>query len=234
MLKAAAERGWIDEAPRSRRNAHGFRARRRRHHHHLFRQRLFTEPPIDVGVLILAGGEATRLPNKLQLAAGLTPMIVRVYDNVAGGETFVSCKSTFPADVDALLPCPMVVDRWPLRGPLAGMLSTMQEMRSRWVFAVAGDAPFTDRGFIERLAALRQPGDEAVVPRHCGRIEPLAALYDRQAFLRAGLPVLRAGAGALRIVIDALAARYVAIDEERTFTNVNTPADYAALREVLT
>ena len=53
-------------------------------------------------------------------------MIVRVYRNVsAGRETFVSCKGTFPAEIDALLPCPMVVDRWPLRGPLAGMLSTM-------------------------------------------------------------------------------------------------------------
>ncbi len=185
-------------------------------------------------MLILAGGEATRLPNKLQLAAGLTPMIVRVYDNLAGGETFISCNSTFPADIDVLLPCPMVVDRWPLRGPLAGMLSAMQEMRSRWVFAAAGDAPYLIRGFIDRLSALRRSGDEAVVPRHHGRIEPLAALYDREAFVRTALPILRAGTGALRVVIDSLAARYVDIDDERLFTNVNTPADYAAIREVLT
>jgi molybdopterin-guanine dinucleotide biosynthesis protein A len=191
-------------------------------------------PLVEVGVLILAGGQATRLPNKLELDAGRLPMIARVYQNVsAGRETVISCKGTFPAEIDALLPCPMVVDRWPLRGPLAGMLSTMQVMRSRYVFAVAGDAPFVTSAFIERLAASIRPGDEAVVPRHASGIEPLAAIYSRTAFLRAGIPLLMAGKGALRLVIDALATNYVTVaDDERVFTNVNTPADYAALQGV--
>lgn len=181
------------------------------------------------------------MPGKLQLDAGDVPLIVRVYRNVAfrGGaaaqtETYISCKGTFPAPIDALLPCPMVVDRWPLRGPLAGLLSTMAQMRSPLVFAVAGDAPFIDRSFIERLAAHWQPGDEAIVPRHADRIEPLAAIYDRRAFLDAGLPLLRSGHGALRGVIDALTARFVTIDDDLVFSNVNTPAEYAAVREVLT
>jgi molybdopterin-guanine dinucleotide biosynthesis protein A len=192
-------------------------------------------PSPAIGVLILAGGQATRLPNKLELAAGALPMIARVYRNVsAGREAFVSCKGTFPAEIDALLPCPMVVDRWPLRGPLAGILSTMDEMRSPYVFAVAGDAPFVTSAFIERLAGRLRPGDEAVVPRHGGQIEPLAALYDRRAYLRAGLPVLLAGKGALRLVLDSLVTNYVDMEEdERIFANVNTPADYAAIHEVL-
>jgi molybdopterin-guanine dinucleotide biosynthesis protein A len=108
-------------------------------------------------------------------------------------------------------------------------------MRSPYVFAVAADAPFIDAAFIARLAAHWQPGDEALVPWHAGRLEPLAAIYDRAAFVRIGLPLLRAGQGALRAVIAALATRYVTIDDgERIFTNINTPADYAALREVLT
>jgi molybdopterin-guanine dinucleotide biosynthesis protein A len=163
-------------------------------------------------------------------------MIARVYRNVsADRETFISCKGTFPADIDALLPCPMVVDSWPLRGPLAGMLSTLTEMRSRFVFAVAGDAPFVTSAFIDRLAAHLRPGDEAVVPRHPGGIEPLAAIYDRRAFLRAGLPLLVAGTGALRCVIDALATNFVPFEDgERVFSNVNTPAEYAAVHKVLT
>jgi molybdopterin-guanine dinucleotide biosynthesis protein A len=172
----------------------------------------------------------------MQLATGEFPLIVRVFRNVAGGgETFVSCKATFPAPVDALLPCPMVVDRWPLRGPLAGMLSTMQEMRSPYVFAVAGDAPFIDRAFIDALVDQRRPGDEAVVPKRGTRLEPLAALYDRRAFLRVGWPLLRAGIGTLAAVIDGLAARIIPFDEDApVFANINTPADYAALREALT
>jgi molybdenum cofactor guanylyltransferase len=190
----------------------------------------------DIGVLILAGGEATRLPNKLALDAGQMPMIARVFRNVSvGRETFIACKGTFPAAIDELLPCPMVVDRWPLRGPLAGMLSTMAEMRSRYVFAVAGDAPFVTSAFIDRLAEHIRPGVQAVVPTHGDRIEPLAAIYERQAFLRTGMPLLLAGKGALRLVIDPLAATFVTVnDDERVFANVNTPADYAAVSEVLT
>jgi molybdopterin-guanine dinucleotide biosynthesis protein A len=191
--------------------------------------------PSDVGVLILAGGQATRLPNKLELDAGRVPMIVRVYRNVSPGrETMISCKATFPAEIDAQLPCPMVVDRWPLRGPLAGILSTLAEMRSAYVFAVAGDAPFVTAAFIGQLAANIRPGDEAVVPRHRGGIEPLAAIYDRAAFVRVGTPLLFAGKGALRLVIDGLSTNYVTVeDNERVFTNVNTPAEYAAVHEVL-
>jgi molybdopterin-guanine dinucleotide biosynthesis protein A len=189
----------------------------------------------DLGVLILAGGEATRLPNKLALDAGEIPMIVRVFRNVVGNwPVYVSCKETFAPGIDALLDAPMVVDRWPLRGPLSGLISTMNEMHTRYVFAVAGDAPFVDAAFITHLASNIQAGDEAVVPKHDGGIEPLAAVYEREAFLREGLPLLRDGKNSLRGVIDKLKARYVSVDDERLFVNVNTPQEYAAALSLIT
>lgn len=192
----------------------------------------------QIGVVILGGGEATRLPGKLALDAGSVPMIARVYRNVSRSrETFVSCKATFPDELDALLPCPMVVDRWSMRGPLAGMISAMSQMTAPFVFAVAGDAPFIDAAFIDQLAGQLEPGDEAIVPVHGenGRrqLEPLAAIYGRFAFLREAIPVLREGNGALRIVIERLRARYVSVTDERIFANVNTPDDYERLRTQL-
>ncbi|MEA2665323.1 MAG: molybdenum cofactor guanylyltransferase [Candidatus Eremiobacteraeota bacterium] len=200
-----------------------------------------------IGICILAGGEATRLPGKLFLAAGDVPMLVRVYRNVSPGrETWISTKGALPAEIDAALAAPMVVDRWTRRGPLSGLLSTMSEMRTEWVFACAGDAPFVDAAFVDRLAvhvadtadATGGAGLEAVVPAHdqAGRrIEPLAALYRREAFLREGLPVLLGGDGALRLVIDRLRTKFVPVPEdERALANVNTPQDYAALRPALT
>jgi molybdopterin-guanine dinucleotide biosynthesis protein A len=193
----------------------------------------------EVGVLILAGGEATRLPGKLTLAAGEVPMLVRVYRNVSPGrETYISCKGGFPPEIDALLPCPMVVDNWRLRGPIGGLLSTLSAMSSPLVFAVAGDAPLIDSTFIDRLTREWIEGDEAVVPFHhvAGkvRMEPLAAIYDRRAFLREGYDVLASDEGALRAVIDRLQTRMVHIEEAQIFTNVNTPADYENLRAILT
>jgi molybdopterin-guanine dinucleotide biosynthesis protein A len=113
----------------------------------------------------------------------------------------------------------------------------MSEMRAPWVFAVAGDAPFIDAAFIDRLEALIRPGDEAIVPRRtrdgAARIEPLAALYLREAFIREGLPVLSGGSGAMHETVARLKTRYVEIgaDDEKLFANVNTPEDYAAARQ---
>ena len=193
----------------------------------------------SVGILILAGGEATRLPGKLGLPAGDVPLVARVYRNFVrpARETCVAANRTFAPEIDALLPVPIVIDRWSGRGPLGGMLTTMARMRSRFVFAVAGDAPFVTAELLERLLAELGPGDEAVVPEHERdgerALEPLAALYDRIAFLREGLPVLRAGRGALTRVIGRLNARFVRVESGRAFTNVNTPSDYTALLGLL-
>lgn len=195
------------------------------------------EPP---GILILAGGEATRLPGKLLLAVGDSaademPMLVRVLRNMRDAqprEIVISGKSSFPPDVDALLDAPLVIDRWPGRGPLAGILTAFAQMRSRYVFVVAGDAPNLTAAFANELATRIRVGDEAIVPEHPerGGIEPLAAIYDRLAFLREGLPVLRSGGGALRRVVERLRVRHVPVDDRRIFANINTPADYAATR----
>jgi molybdopterin-guanine dinucleotide biosynthesis protein A len=191
-----------------------------------------------VTVIVLAGGEATRLPGKLFMDAGDLPLLVRVYRNVcAGRATIVSCKGALPYEIDMLIDAPAVVDRWPMRGPLSGLLSTMSEARTPWVFAVAGDAPFVDAAFIDRLEARIEPGDEAIVPRRMREgkptIEPLAALYERDAFLREGLPVLSGGHGKLGMVVDRLKARFIDIDDDRIFANVNTPDEYDAIRNVL-
>jgi len=188
-------------------------------------------------VCILAGGEATRLPGKLALEVGDVPMLVRVYRNVSPGrDTWLSTKGPLPDTIAAHLDAPQVIDRWPLRGPLSGLLSTFSEMRAEWVFAVAGDAPFVDAAFIERLESDASPLVDAVVPMHddgAHRIEPLAALYRREAFLREGMPVLLGGDGALRLVIDRLRTRFVPVRDARALANVNTPDDYATLRETL-
>jgi molybdopterin-guanine dinucleotide biosynthesis protein A len=196
------------------------------------------EPAPSVTAIVLAGGEATRLPGKLFMDAGDLPLLVRVYRNVCTGrETLISCKGALPYEIDMLIDAPAVVDRWPMRGPLSGLLSTMSEAHTPWVFAVAGDAPFVDALLIDALVARIQPGDEAVVPRRmrAGKsdIEPLAALYERNAFLREGLPVLSGGHGSLRMVIDRLKTRFVDIEDERIFANINTLAEFDAVREVL-
>jgi molybdopterin-guanine dinucleotide biosynthesis protein A len=190
---------------------------------------------MDTGItiVIVAGGDATRLPGKLSLDAGGVPLLERVYRNVAGARPTIVAARDLAPELAAALAVPVVGERGPKRGPLGGLLAALETVRTDWAFAVAGDAPYVDAAFVDRLAALRATGDEAVVPRHAdGLVEPLAALYARDPFLRAGAAVL-AGSGALHAVAARLRTRYVSVEDPRIFTNVNTPEDYQALRASL-
>ena len=180
----------------------------------------------EITVVIVAGGNATRLPGKLALDAGGVPLLVRVHRNVAPGRPVIVAAPDLAAELAVQIDAPVVGERGPKRGPLGGLLAAFAAIRTPWAFAVAGDAPFVDAAWIDRLAAAREPGDEAVVPRHAdGHVEPLAALYDVAAYLREGGAELEAS-GALHKVAARLRTRYVEVDDPRIFANINTPEDY--------
>lgn len=180
-----------------------------------------------VTVVLLAGGEATRLPGKLERSGGGEPLVVRAFERFRDAfPVVVSAKATFAPGIDARLACPVVVDRWTRRGPLAGILSALAAVRTPFVFVVAADLPDAGVDVVRTLIAARADGDEAVVPEHERRREPLCALYERAAFERAALPVLRGGSAAVRDVLAALRVRTVAMPAG-LFTNINTRADWA-------
>lgn len=183
----------------------------------------------DITVILVAGGNATRLPGKLALDAGGVPLLVRVYHNVAAGRPAVIAAPDLAPELARAIDAPCIGERGPKRGPLGGLLAALAAVRTPWAFAVAGDAPFVDATFVDRLAAARQPNDEAIVPRHpSGQVEPLAALYNVAAYQRVGPTVLNETA-ALRDVVARLQTRYIPVDDPRIFANVNTPADYEAM-----
>jgi molybdopterin-guanine dinucleotide biosynthesis protein A len=177
-------------------------------------------------IIVLAGGEARRFPGKLEHPVDGQPMVVRLVERLraTGWPVYIGGKGSFSPAVDARLEAPLVIDRYPRGGPLSALLSACTAIRANRVFALAADQPRLDAGVLERLAAAWRPGDEAVVPEHDGRIEPLAALYGRLAILREGFALRRAGANAMRDLVARIAARFVAFDSIY-FHNVNRIAD---------
>ena len=179
----------------------------------------------EAAIVILAGGAATRFPGKLEREIDGTPMLLRVYERVRGARPiYIAGKGGFSGEIDARLDCPLIVDRWPGRGPLAALVSACGEIDARSVFAVAADLPNVDAHLLDELERARAAGDEAVVPEHDGAIEPLAALYDRAAVLERGSALLAQGRSSMRDLLATLAVRYLPASGER-FVNVNTPAD---------
>lgn len=181
----------------------------------------------DVTVVLLAGGEATRLPGKLERADAGDPLIVRAYGRFAPHfPIVVSANATFAREIDARIACPIVVDRWSRRGPLAGMLSAFAAVRTRFACVVAADLPDVDADLLRTLIEACEVGDDAVVPEHEGGIEPLCALYDRIAFEPVALAELRAGRAAVRDALSHLHVRAVPLPGRR-FANINSHADWA-------
>jgi molybdenum cofactor guanylyltransferase len=180
-----------------------------------------------LAVVILAGGEARRLPGKLELDAGGVPLLVRVYRNVRDtGPVYISASRTFSKAIDAALECPVIIDRWPGRGPLAALYTTFEYVREPRVFVVAGDAPFVTAAVADELLRAWEPELQAAVPVNAtGRLEPLCALYDRAAFLAVAGPLLREGSGSVAAAVERLRSRRVRLSNERVFTNVNTTSD---------
>lgn len=187
-----------------------------------------------IAVVIIAGGKATRFPKKLEADAGGLPLLVRVYRNVCSiGPVYVSANRSFPPQIDAALACPVIIDRWPERGPLGGLYSALEAVREARAFVVAGDAPLVDARTAAELALHWEPGIEAVVPVNAaGRLEPLCALYDRMAVLNAAPAILRESSGGVASLVERIRSKRVRLSDERVFTNVNTPAQRDAFLKV--
>jgi molybdopterin-guanine dinucleotide biosynthesis protein A len=186
----------------------------------------------QLAVVILAGGQASRLPGKLELDAGGVPLLVHVYRNVRGvGPVYVSAAGGFPASIDRELECPIIVDRRPYRGPLAALYDILPQVRESRVFVAAGDAPFVDTLVADELRAAWEPGIQAVVPVNgSGRLEPLCALYERAALLHAAGTILAEGSGGVASAVERLHTKRVRLSNERVFANVNTADDCRYLK----
>lgn len=188
-------------------------------------------PRPDLAIVILAGGRATRFPGKLEATLGGEPLLARVYHHVREiAPTMIAGRDTFSDALDAILDCPIVVDRWPDRGPLGGLLSAAHETTAPRIFALAGDAPLVTAEIIDTLLGTWQHGDEAVVPEHGERLEPLAALYEREALMREAWECLHGEDRSMHALLARLRVRKVPCDA-RVFANINTSADLAQLAE---
>ncbi|HEY0479753.1 MAG TPA: molybdenum cofactor guanylyltransferase [Kofleriaceae bacterium] len=181
--------------------------------------------------LILAGGKATRL------------------GGVDKRELVIAGRTIFERQVEALAPCVAeilvsspravagyrtVVDPVPGAGPLAGIAAGLAAATTPWLFVIAGDMPYVERGFVELVLSRGDAACDAVGIRIGGLPEPLCTVL-RVAVWR---PIVtgRLAAGRLKasalLTEEAPRVRWIeeaevrAIDPDlRALHNVNAPED---------
>ena len=190
-----------------------------------------------ITIVVLAGGDATRLPGKLALPVDGEPMLARVLRvlSATGAPCLVAAGARPPEALDANLRIPVVYDEHPGDGPLAALASAAGAVDTPYFFAVAGDMPGIDAAFVARIVAAADAAGwpDAIVPRHAdGAIEPLAAMYKRDPWVASARTALAQGRRNVSAALDGLRVVYYDIvpEDESALANVNTPSDYERLR----
>ncbi|WP_276853363.1 molybdenum cofactor guanylyltransferase MobA [Enterobacter oligotrophicus] len=185
-----------------------------------------------IGV-VLAGGRATRMGGKdkgLQLLNG-KPLWLHVADSLETQVASIAISANRHIDTYQQSGYPVYQDNladYP--GPLAGMLSVMQQSKGEWFLFCSCDTPFIPSCLVERLVQHR--GNSPVVWVHDGeRDHPTIALInselepDMQDYLAAGerrVMVFMRQSGGHSVDFG---------DLKSAFVNVNTTEDLQTVQE---
>lgn len=185
-----------------------------------------------IGV-VLAGGRATRMGGKdkgFQLLNG-KPLWQHVADALAGQVSARVLSANRHIDIYQRSGLPVYQDTladYP--GPLAGMLSVMQQDRGEWFVFCSCDTPFIPACLVERM--VQQRGDSPVVWAHDGeRDHPTIALIHRS-LIPALQDYLAAGERRVMVFMRQSGGHSVDFsDLKSAFVNVNTLEDLQTMQE---
>ncbi|MGX5102258.1 molybdenum cofactor guanylyltransferase MobA [Enterobacter cloacae] len=185
-----------------------------------------------IGV-VLAGGRATRMGGEdkgLQLLKG-KPLWQHVADTLVDQVSAMALSANRHIDIYQRSGFPVYQDNladYP--GPLAGMLSVMQQSQGEWFLFCSCDTPFIPTSLVERM--VQQRGDSSVVWVHDGeRDHPTIALINRS-LIPALSDYLAAGERKVMVFMLQVGGHAVDFSDMKTsFVNVNTTEDLQAMQE---
>jgi molybdopterin-guanine dinucleotide biosynthesis protein A len=185
--------------------------------------------------VILAGGRSSRMgSNKALLPYRGGLFIEAIHRRLAALFPEVLLITNTPEQYD-FLPCRKAGDLFPEMGALAGLHAGLHHSSNDHIFAVACDMPYLDDRLIRYLVGQRHNGD-LIIPKGEGGLEPLHAVYSKRCLLQMEASLM---SGRRRIVSFFDRVAVVSVPESvtaafdpcfRSFSNINTPDDYYALR----
>jgi molybdopterin-guanine dinucleotide biosynthesis protein A len=186
--------------------------------------------PTVPNAAIIAGGASRRMGrDKALLTVEGEPLIARV-----GGVLRPLFKElivvTARPEVAAAAQARAVADMYRSKGPLAGIHAALAHFKQP-TFCVACDMPYLNAELIS-YQCNQLEGDDAVVPRVEGRLQPLHAIYAPQALPRIERELQRERVRPFEVVMADWRVRWVEeaelrrLDPDlRCFENWNTPED---------
>lgn len=190
---------------------------------------------------VQAGGASRRMgrPKAVLLIDGETMLDrqVRLLRSVASRVVIVGGNQEYSKGSDVLRIPDLVMGR----GPLAGIYTALAETRVEFNLILGCDLPFISRRLLRYLAvrAIAAGGDVTVPCSWDGRLQPLCAVYRRQA-LHAVRSRITLGDNTLRSFFPKVHCTVIpwrdlarAGFRQSIFGNMNTPEDYELARRRL-
>jgi molybdopterin-guanine dinucleotide biosynthesis protein A len=133
---------------------------------------------------------------------------------------------------------PAVADIFAGVGTLGGLHAGLSAIHTEFGLVVGCDMPFLNADLLDYMIS-QAPGYDVVMPRVGKYYEPLHALYARRCVPALERSIL-AGQRRIRAALSDLRVRYIREPEierfdpgQRSFFNVNTPADVRRMNEIL-
>lgn len=177
------------------------------------------------------------------VSLGGRPMVASVADAVSrvADEVFLAVgmgrREAYSSFCDQRLR--LVEDSASGRGPLEGLMNAFILAKGDYVVVSPCDTPFLRSEVLEMLRA-RATGSEGAVPVVRGHVEPLVAVYRKNAALRSFQEELAEGRGKVGDAVARLILNFVderelkALDPDLlSFWNVNTEEDLVRARRMM-
>lgn len=184
--------------------------------------------------VVLAGGKSSRMGRDkawLEVAGrNLLERQIELARATGAAEVFISGR--VGADYSEF-GCAVLLDDFADAGPLAGIEKALARSHSARALVLAVDLPQLSPSFLRRLATIG-PRTSGAIPRVNGRIEPLAAIYPREAWPLA-VESLRSGKNSVAAFAERCVETGIAEffdfppNEAMLFANWNSPEDLIAI-----
>lgn len=179
--------------------------------------------------IILAGGSSSRFGVDKPFFRFKGKLLIQwVIDSVSGVVDEIVIASDKRRDIEGVQ---LAIDPVKGFGPVAGILAGLEVTQAPYSIVLGCDMPFVNERAVKLLFDLAK-GHEAVIPKwENGYIEPLHAVYEKDAMTRATTEAINRNRRAVSYAISRLnKVNYVPIEQIKqidqdlkTFVNVNRP-----------
>ncbi len=174
--------------------------------------------------------------DKATIRMGDKMLIKHVYDVAAPLFEQIMVVSSYHEAIEGVN-APFFKDILPCKGTIVGIVSALLYARTPYVFVLACDMPFVSEEAI-RYVIGEGRGEDVVIPRTKGGLEPMHAIYSR-AGISPMLTAIQCGRFKVRDVLPFLTVRVLSRHDVfckegvSTFLNVNTEEDLEVAKRIL-